>query len=155
LSLAGAYSISRMIGLLRETTSLFRKLVSAVIVATSPVILFAIATTLLEQTATPLVTPTGSALLTNIDPITLHLLAIVAFVLLISTACWILTARLYYMGVFLNILTLPPTFGLMYGVFKIDAVLGEWSGLVTYPVYYSLLSASCGFWIATARRVGS
>lgn len=151
LGLAAAYTISRMTGLLTENSSLIRKIVSAVVVATSPVIIFAIATTIETQTATTLVTPSGNILLTNIDPITLYLWGIVAFVLLISIACWILTAKLYYIGVFLNLLTLPATFGLLYLVSKV--VAGERSELVTYPILFSLLSASSGFWIAAAQRL--
>ena len=155
LSLADAYSISRVPSLLHENTSLFRKIISGVIVATSPLLLFTMATALLERTATTFETPTGTTLVTNIDPITLHLLAIIGFVLLISAACWILTGKLSYIAVFLNLLALPVALSLMYLVYKIHAVPGEWSDFFAYPVYYSLLSASCGFWIATAKRVVS
>lgn len=148
LGLAAAYTISRMTGLLRENSSLFRKIVGAVIVSTSPVILFAAGTVVETQTATPVATDTGTRLLTNIDPITLYIWGFVAFVLLIAIACWILSAKLYYIGVLLNFLTLPGAFCLLYVVSKIA---GEAS--IFYPVYFSLLCASCGFWIATARRV--
>jgi len=154
LGLAAGYAILRMIGSLRENSSASRKVVSVVIVATSPVILFGAATAVQIQTATPQATDTGTILLINTDPATLYLGGVVGFVLLISISCWILTAKLYYFGVFLNFLALPAAVGLMYLVYKMD-VPSKWSELFSYPAYFSLLSASCGFWIAKARRVDS
>ena len=152
LSLSAAYSISGIFGLVAGRT-LLRRIVSGLIVATSPLVLFATANTLLLATATTKEnTPTGTILLTHIDPITLYMWGTVAFVLLISTACWILTAKLYYFGVFLNLLTLPVTFALLHIAARILTVPSDWSELITYPIYFSLLAASCGFWISAGER---
>ena len=153
LGLVGAYSISRMTRVLDQNTSFFRKIVSGAIVATSPLILFVAADALMLATATIVETRGNTTLqLTNIDPITLYLGTILSFVLLISVACWILTAKLYYIGVFLNLLTLPVTFALLYIAARILTVPSDWSELITYPIYFSLLTASCGFWIAAGTR---
>jgi hypothetical protein len=153
LGLVGAYSISRMTGLLDQNTYFFRKIVSGAIVATSPLILFVAADALMLATATTVETRGNTTLqLTNIDPITLYLGTILTFVLLISTACWILTAKLYYIGVLLNLLTLPVTFALLYIAARILTVPSDWSELITYPTYFSLLAASCAFWISAGER---
>lgn len=152
LGLVVAYSISRMTGSLDQDTAVFRRIVSGAIVATSPFILFVAADALMLATATTVETRENTTLqLTNIDPITLYLGAIVTFVLLISVACWILTARLYYVGVLINLLTLPTALALLYVAAKIVRVPSEWSELITYPIYFSLLAASCGFWIASGE----
>lgn len=152
LSLSAPYWLSKMTGLISKNPPLLRKILSAGIVATSPVILLATAITIERLTATTQVTDTGTILLTNIDPITLYLWGILAFVLLISAACWILTGRLYYVGLCLNFLTLPLAFALLYVAAKIVRVPSEWSELITYPIYFSLLAASCAFWISAGER---
>ena len=152
LSLSVAYLVSRMTGSLPQGTSFFRKVVSGAIVATSPLILFVAADALMLATATTTATSGNTTLQPNIDPITLYLWGIVAFVLLISLACWILTAKLYYLGVLLNLLTLPVTFALLYIAARILTVPGEWSELITYPIYFSLAAASCAFWISAGER---
>lgn len=154
-SFAAAYLISSMAGLLREHRPFLRKTVSAAIVASAPVMIFAIASAIERLTATPEVNSAGTIQLINIDPITLYLGGILAFVLLISVACWILTAKLYYPGVLLNFLMLPLALVLLYVAAKILDVPGEWSELITYPVLFSLLSASCGFWIAANQHANA
>ena len=76
------------------------------------------------------------------------LVAVIAFLLLVSAACWILTSRLDYRGVLINLLTLPSAITLLYLLLKILSISGERSEIVTYPIYYSLVAAACGYWIA-------
>src|SRR5260370_6532292 len=77
-----------------------------------------------------------------------YLLAIGGFVLLISTACWILTSTLYYPGVLAFLLTIPVAIALLYLLAKVLTIPGEWSEMVTYLILDSLLVSACGFWIA-------
>lgn len=91
----------------------------------------------------------ADSLFPNVDAIMLYMLGIVLFVLLISIACWIATAKLYYPGLLLNFLTFPVALAVLYVVARID-VSGRWSGLISYPTFFSLFSASCGFWMSTA-----
>jgi hypothetical protein len=153
LGLAAANAISRTTGSLGPNPSLPRNVISAVIVATSPVIIFALAETVLTQTATHEVRPTGTFELINLDPITLYLGGIVAFVLLVSISCWILTAKLDYVGAFLILAALPASLGLLYLLAKV--VSTDWSELVAYSIYFSLLSSACGFWITRVTRVSA
>jgi hypothetical protein len=76
-----------------------------------------------------------------------YLVGTVAFVLLISTACLVLTAKLYYPGLVINLLTIPVALALLWFLVKTLTIPGEWSEIVTYSIYDSLLSAACGFWI--------
>src|SRR5260370_40767798 len=77
-----------------------------------------------------------------------YLLAIVGVVLLISTACWILTSTLYYPGVLAFLLTIPVAIALLYLLAKVLTIPGE---MVTYLILDSLLAAACGFWIARSN----
>lgn len=75
------------------------------------------------------------------------LVAVIAFLFLVSAACWILTSRLDHPGVLINLLTLPSAITLLYLLVKLN-IGGERSEIVTYPIYYSLVAAACGYWIA-------
>ena len=135
LGLTLAYSVSRLKGwvLGPSTKSFFRHSFAAIIVMTSALLLYAVM---------PLVPGFYS------DPVTSYLLATVVFVLLISAACWVLTSKLDYPGMFANLLTIPAAFGFLYLLATALNIPGEWSEMVTYPIYYSLLATACGFWIA-------
>jgi len=148
LGLAAGYSISRFTGLFRTDLPLVRKIISSVVVVISALLPFVAADTLETRTATAVPKDGGNLLLLNIDPIALYFWGFIGFVLLISIACWILTAKLYYLGVFLNFLALPVTLGVLYIISRIAD-----GPSITYPVYFSLLSSSCGFWIAAAQRI--
>lgn len=137
LGLASAYSISRVTRLIYRPAnySRLRLTFSAIIVATSALSVFAVANSF--------VTP---------DVVGLYLLSICLFVVIISVACWVLTAKLLYSGTFLNVSSVGLAFGFLYVVSRVVHFPGDWSQLITYPVYDSLLSASCGFWIARSQR---
>lgn len=134
LSLALAYSISVARGWISKPTprTFLKHSLAAIIVATSALLVFA---------ATRL--PAGAFLY----PIATYLTAIVTFVMLVSMACWVLTAKLYYPGLVINLLTIPAAIALLWFLAKTLTIPGEWSELVTYAIYDSLLSAACGFWI--------
>jgi hypothetical protein len=151
LGLASADAILRGTDLLIENGSTVRKVVSAIIVAISPVMLFATATFFLTHTAT-ITTETGTILTTNIDPITVYVLGIIAFGLMLSLASWVLTGRRFSVGLSLNLITLPVAFCLVYIAAKVLRVPGEWSELVTYTIYFSLISASWGLSIAASKQ---
>ena len=71
---------------------------------------------------------------------------VIAFLCLISVACWILTSRLYYPGVLINLLTLPAAISLLFFLAKLK--IGGRSEVFTYPIYDSLVAAAFGYWIA-------
>lgn len=150
LGLAIADVLSRLTGLLRENSSTVRRVVSAIIVAISPLMLFAAATVLLTHTAT-VTTETGTNLTMNIDPITLYVLGIIAFGVIVSIASWVLTERSFSFGLSLNLLTIPAAFCLVYIAAKVLRVPAEWSELVTYTIYFSLISASWGLSMAASK----
>lgn len=136
LSLALGYSISLVRGWILKPPhkSLLRYHFAALIVATSALLVY-------------LATAFAAAAF-RYDPVTAYLIAVVAFVLLISIACWILTAKLYYPGLLVNLMTIPIAFALLYFLANMLSVPSEWSETVTYPVYCSVLAAACGFWIS-------
>ena len=83
----------------------------------------------------------------SFDPVTLYLLSILVFLMLISIACWIVSSRLYYVGLLLNVLVFPVALAFLYVLTKIG-LRGEAGNFVTFPVFFSLLSASCGYWLS-------
>ena len=131
--LAVAYIVSRTRGWIEGplTRSSFRYIASAIAIALSAPAIFAIFA--LSQGFFE-------------SPVWL-LLAVIAFLFLVSAACWILTSRLDYPGVLINLLTLPSAITLLYLLAKLN-IGGERSEIVTYPIYYSLVAAACGLWIA-------
>jgi len=139
LGLTLAYSFSCMRGwVARPTTkTLFKQSSAAVVVATSAFLIFAGMTLV------------GAPFSDDLE--IRYLLAIVGFVLLISTACWILTSTLYYPGVLAFLLTIPVAIALLYLLAKVLTIPGEWSEMVTYLILDSLLAAACGFWIARSN----
>ena len=132
--LAVAYIISRTGGWIESplTRSTFRYTASALLIALSAPAIFAIFSLDRDFFESP-----GWVLV-----------AAIVFLLLISVACWIMTARLDYPGVLINLLTLPLAIILLLLLVKIMNVSGERSEIVTYPIYHSLIAAGCGYWIA-------
>ena len=133
LGLAVAFSMCRITGLVQPppNNAKVRETLSAIIVATSAVSIFAIASRIVVE-----------------DPVTVYMLSTAAFVLFISLACWLLTARLYYVGVFLNFLTPPAALVLLYVANRTLDIPGE---LAAYSIYFPMLAASWGLWIAAAQ----
>ena len=132
--LAVAYLVSRTRGWIEGplTRSTFRHSASALVFALSAPAIFAIFSLDRDFFESP-----GWVLV-----------AVIAFLFLISIACWILTGRLYYPGVLINLSTLPLAITLLLLLVKILNISGERSEIVTYPIYHSLIAAGCGYWIA-------
>ena len=134
LGLTGAYLVSRTRGWIEDpvTGSTLRPAVSALVIFLSAPAIFAIFSLDRDFFESP-----GWVLV-----------AVLAFLFLISIACWILTGRLYYQGVLINLSTLPLAITLLLLLVKILNISGERSETVTYPIYHSLIAAGCGYWIA-------
>ena len=132
--LASAYLVSRTRGWIEGplTRSTFRHTASALVITLSAPAIFAIFSLDRDFFESP-----GWVLV-----------AVLAFLFLISIACWILTGRLYYQGVLINLSTLPLAITLLLLLVKILNISGERSETVTYPIYHSLIAAGCGYWIA-------
>ena len=132
--LAVAYIISLTRGWIEGplTRSTFRHTASAVVIGLSAPAVFAIFTLGRDFFESP----------------AWLLLAAIAFLFLISVACWILTSKLYYPGVLINLLTLPSALTLLFLLVKTLNISGERSEIVTYLIYDSLIAAAFGFWIA-------
>ena len=139
LSLVLGYSISRVSGWILKppAKSLLRYRFAALIVATSALLI-----------SLAMAFAAGAFLY----PVTAYLIATVAFVLLISIACWILTSKLSYPGLLVNLLTIPIAFALLYLLVSVLSVPSEWHETVTYQIYDSLLAAACGFWISRTMQ---
>jgi hypothetical protein len=84
----------------------------------------------------------------SVDPVTWLFAGVLLFVLLISVACWIVTGRLYYQGLLVNVLTIPVGIVIVVLIARTIPSSSEWSELVSWSIYDSLLAAACGFWIA-------
>lgn len=134
LGLGGAYLVSRTRGWIEDplTSSTFRHAASALVIALSAPAIFTIFSLDRDFFESP----------------SWVLVAVLAFLFLISIACWILTGRLYYPGVLINLSTLPLALTLLLLLARILNISGERSELVTYPIYHSLIAAGCGYWIA-------
>jgi hypothetical protein len=132
--LAGAYLVSRNRGWIEGplTKSTFRHTASALVIALSAPAIFAIFNLDRDFFESP-----GWVLV-----------AVLAFLFLISIACWILTGRLYYPGVLINLSTIPLAISLLLLLGRIMNISGEQSEIVTFPIYHSLIAAGCGYWIA-------
>jgi hypothetical protein len=132
--LAGAYLVSRTRGWIEGplTRSTLRHTASALVIALSAPAIFAIFSLDRDIFESP-----GWVLL-----------AVIAFLFLISLACWILTGTLYYPGVLINLSTIPLAITLLLLLAKILDISGERSVIITYPIYHSLIAAGCGCWIA-------
>jgi hypothetical protein len=113
------------------TRSTFRPAASALVIALSAPAIFAISTLHRDLFESP----------------AWLLIDVIAFLLLISVACWILTSRLYYPGLLINLLTIPSAITLLFLLVRLH-IGGERSEIVTYLIYDSLVAAACGFWIA-------
>ena len=131
--LAFAYIVSRTRGWIEGplTRSTFRHAASALLIALSAPAIFAIFTLDRDFFESP----------------AWFFVAAIAFLGLISVACWILTSRLYYQGVIINLLTIPAAIALLFLLIKLN-IGGERSEIFTYLIYDSLIAAACGFWIA-------
>jgi hypothetical protein len=133
LGLAFAYSIARLSKWITMTRSFLRLGSAATIIATSTLLVFAL-----------LIWPRDAPL----DPETLFLTGALLFVFLISIAFWIASGRLYYLGLLVNLLTIPVEIAIVLLLARTMPNLSEWSQLVSWSIYDSLLAGACGFWIA-------
>src|SRR4030095_10968377 len=132
--LTGAYLVSRNRGWIEDplASSTFRHAAAALVVALSAPAIFTIFSLDRDFFESP----------------SWLLVAVLAFLFLISIACWILTGRFYYPGVLINLSTLPLAMTLLLLLARILNISGERSEIVTYAIYHSLIAAGCGYWIA-------
>jgi hypothetical protein len=134
LALAAAHTFSRIQRWLRaaESESVLRQAGAAFIVAVSAVVPYLVI---------------GSR---DFDAVIQYVLAIVLFVLLISSACWILSTQLYYSGVLLNLVVIPVTLTIMYVLTRLLHFGGDLSEFLTFLISLTLFSTSCGYWLTRA-----
>ena len=86
-------------------------------------------------------------LLPDPDPIAGYLVGVSVFILLVSSACWIVTSKLSYMGLLLNFLTVPVGLALWYCVVALFRMQGQATDFLMFPVFFCLLSTACGYWV--------